>query len=36
MGCKLSLCGGINFDIITGFDLMSKADVTLLWEYLSR
>ena len=27
MGLKLSLRGGINFDVTTGFDLMSKADV---------
>ena len=33
---RLSLRGGINFDIITGFDLMNKADVTFLWAYLSR
>ena len=36
MGIKLSLRGGINFDIITGFDLMNKADVTFLWEYLHK
>ena len=36
MGLKLSLRGGINFDVITGFDLMNKADVTFLWEYLSK
>ena len=36
MGLKLSLRGGINFDIITRFDLMSKADVTFLWEYLHK
>ena len=35
MGIKLSLRGGINFDITTGFDLMNKADVTFLWAYLS-
>ena len=32
MGLKLSLRGGINFDIITGFDLMNNADVIFLWE----
>ena len=36
MGINLSLRGGINFDIITGFDFMNKADVTCLWAYLSR
>ena len=36
MGLKLSLRGGINFDIITGFDLMNKAGVTFLWEYLHK
>ena len=36
MGLKLSLRGGINFDIIIGFDLMDKADVALLWEYLYK
>ena len=30
MGFKLSLRGGINFDCITGFDLIHKADVIFL------
>ena len=36
MGLKLSLRGGINFDIITGFDCMNKAEVIFLWEYLHK